>query len=42
MLKDSIAQLAKEYQAKGVDVVAISSNSARTHPQVGGMHERHA
>jgi hypothetical protein len=36
MLKDSIAALAKEYQAQGVDVVAISSNSVKTHPQVGG------
>lgn len=34
-LKPSIAELAKEYQAKGVKVLAISSNSVETHPQVG-------
>jgi aromatic ring-opening dioxygenase LigB subunit len=31
----AIAQLAKEYQARGVAVVAISANSAATHPQDG-------
>ena len=34
-LKPAITELAKEYQGKGVKVVAISSNSAETHPQVG-------
>ncbi|KAL4448338.1 hypothetical protein ABPG75_005557 [Micractinium tetrahymenae] len=34
-LKASIAALAKEYQAKGVKVLAISSNSIETHPQDG-------
>lgn len=34
-LKDAIAELAKEYQSKGVKVVAISSNSLQTHPQDG-------
>lgn len=32
-LKPSIAELAKEYQARGVKVLAISSNSVETHPQ---------
>ena len=31
---EAIAKLAKEYQEKGVAVVAISSNSIETHPQV--------
>ncbi|KAF6251437.1 alkyl hydroperoxide reductase/ thiol specific antioxidant/ Mal allergen [Scenedesmus sp. NREL 46B-D3] len=35
MLKGAIAALAKEYQAKGLAVVAISSNSSQTHPQDG-------
>ncbi|KAF8060293.1 hypothetical protein HT031_004828 [Scenedesmus sp. PABB004] len=35
MLKPAIAALAKEYQARGVAVVAISSNSTATHPQDG-------
>eukprot|EP00878_Enallax_costatus_P021707 GHUV01022997.1.p1 GENE.GHUV01022997.1~~GHUV01022997.1.p1 ORF type:complete len:280 (+),score=32.07 GHUV01022997.1:251-1090(+) len=35
MLKPAIAALAKEYQAKGVAVIAISSNSIQTHPQDG-------
>jgi alkyl hydroperoxide reductase subunit AhpC len=34
-LKPAIAELAKEYQAKGVKVLAVSSNSVQTHPQVG-------
>ncbi|PSC70394.1 alkyl hydroperoxide reductase [Micractinium conductrix] len=34
-LKPAITELAKEYQGKGVKVVAISSNSAETHPQDG-------
>ena len=34
-LKPAIAALAKEYQAKGVAVIAISSNSTVTHPQDG-------
>lgn len=34
-LKPAMAELAKEYQSKGVRVLAISSNSAETHPQVG-------
>ncbi|GAB4817340.1 hypothetical protein N2152v2_004386 [Parachlorella kessleri] len=34
-LKEAIVELAKEYQAKGVKVVAISSNSVETHPQDG-------
>ena len=34
-LKPAITQLAKEYQARGVRVVAISSNSTETHPQDG-------
>lgn len=34
ILKDEIAKLGKEYQTKGVGVVAISSNSVKTHPQV--------
>lgn len=33
-LKPAMVQLAKDYQAKGVKVVAISSNSAETHPKV--------
>lgn len=33
-LKPAITELVKEYQAKGVKVVAISSNSTETHPQV--------
>jgi hypothetical protein len=35
MLKEAIAALAKEYQARGAAVVAISSNSTQTHPQDG-------
>lgn len=35
MLKKPIVELAKEYQAKGVGFVAISSNSVETHPQDG-------
>jgi hypothetical protein len=35
MLKEAIAALAKEYQARGVAVVGISSNSQQTHPQDG-------
>lgn len=35
LLKDAIAELAKQYQDKGVAVVAISSNSVQTHPQDG-------
>ncbi len=35
MLKPSIVELAKEYQAKGVKIVAVSSNSIQTHPQDG-------
>ncbi len=35
MQAGSIADLAKEYQSKGVGVVAISSNSIKTHPQDG-------
>lgn len=31
----AIASLAKEYQSKGVAVVAISSNSTQSHPQDG-------
>lgn len=34
-LKPAITQLAKEYQARGVQVLAISSNSSETHPQDG-------
>lgn len=34
-LKDNIVGLAKEYQGKGVEVVAISANSVQTHPQDG-------
>eukprot|EP00877_Chromochloris_zofingiensis_P011017 jgi/Chrzof1/6169/Cz17g14040.t1 len=34
-LKGAIASLAKEYQSKGVAVVAISSNSTQSHPQDG-------
>ena len=34
-LKHAIVELAKEYQPKGVKVLAISSNSAETHPQDG-------
>ncbi|PRW44843.1 prolyl endopeptidase-like isoform A [Chlorella sorokiniana] len=34
-LKPALTELAKEYQAKGVKVVAISSNSVETHPQDG-------
>ncbi len=33
-LKPALVELAKEYQGKGVKVVAISSNSVETHPQV--------
>lgn len=36
-LKPAITELAKEYQQRGVKVVAISSNSVETHPQVGGL-----
>jgi len=35
MLKQQIASLAREYQARGVSVIAISSNSVETHPQDG-------
>lgn len=35
-LKPAITQLAKEYQAKGIKVLAISSNSVETHPKVSG------
>eukprot|EP00884_Botryococcus_braunii_P017572 jgi/Botrbrau1/4499/Bobra.0220s0032.1 len=35
LLKEAIAALAREYQAKGFGVVAISSNSIITHPQDG-------
>eukprot|EP00879_Flechtneria_rotunda_P014647 GHRR01015306.1.p1 GENE.GHRR01015306.1~~GHRR01015306.1.p1 ORF type:complete len:203 (+),score=70.72 GHRR01015306.1:111-719(+) len=35
MLKSAIAEVAKEYQAKGLAVIAISSNSTKTHPQDG-------
>lgn len=35
MLAGNLAALAKEYQAKGVAVVAISPNSVITHPQDG-------
>ncbi|EFN56396.1 hypothetical protein CHLNCDRAFT_22310 [Chlorella variabilis] len=34
-LKPAITQLAREYQGKGVKVLAISSNSVETHPQDG-------
>ena len=34
-LKPAITQLAREYQARGVKVLAISSNSVQTHPQDG-------
>ena len=32
---DALAKLAKDYQAKGVAVVAIGSNNIQTHPQDG-------
>lgn len=32
-LKPALTELAKEYQEKGVKVLAISSNSVETHPQ---------
>ncbi|CAL5221438.1 g3626 [Coccomyxa viridis] len=35
LLKEGIASLAKDYQSRGVAVVAISSNSVKTHPQDG-------
>ena len=35
LYKEEISKLAKEYQAKGVKVVAISSSSIETHPQDG-------
>lgn len=35
LLKEGIVTLAKDYQPKGLAVVAISSNSVRTHPQDG-------
>eukprot|EP00195_Chlamydomonas_chlamydogama_P009376 CAMPEP_0202913810 /NCGR_PEP_ID=MMETSP1392-20130828/61537_1 /ASSEMBLY_ACC=CAM_ASM_000868 /TAXON_ID=225041 /ORGANISM="Chlamydomonas chlamydogama, Strain SAG 11-48b" /LENGTH=242 /DNA_ID=CAMNT_0049605221 /DNA_START=62 /DNA_END=790 /DNA_ORIENTATION=- len=35
LLKEGITALAKEYQAKGVKVVAVSSSSIQTHPQDG-------
>ena len=34
-LKAAIRELAAEYKAKGVAIVAISSNSVETHPQDG-------
>ncbi|KAK9840863.1 hypothetical protein WJX84_005488, partial [Apatococcus fuscideae] len=34
-LKAEISSLAKDYQAKGAAVIAISSNSTQTHPQDG-------
>lgn len=34
-LKAAIAQLARDYQAKGVKVLAVGSNSVETHPQDG-------
>lgn len=39
-LKPAITEMAKEYQAKGVKVVAISSNSTETHPQVSAAGRR--
>jgi hypothetical protein len=35
MLKSEISRVAAEYQQLGVGVVAICSNSVKTHPQVG-------
>lgn len=32
---EAIVEVAKQYQAKGLAVVAISSNSVVTHPQDG-------
>ena len=37
-LKPALTELAKEYQARGVKVVAISSNSSETHPQVSSCN----
>lgn len=34
-LKEGITSLAKEYQSKGVSVIAVSSSSIETHPQDG-------
>jgi hypothetical protein len=38
MLKHEISRLAAEYQQLGIGVVAISSNSIKTHPQVCWSH----
>ena len=32
---EGVVDLAKDYQSKGVAMVAISSNSVKTHPQDG-------
>jgi peroxiredoxin len=35
---DELTQIAAEYQNRGVDVIAINSNSVETHPQDGPEH----
>lgn len=35
LLKEGLAQLGKDYQGKGIGIIAISSNSVHTHPQDG-------
>lgn len=35
---DELTQIAAEYQSRGVDVIAINSNSVETHPQDGPEH----
>ena len=40
MLKPEISRLAAEYQQLGIGVVAISSNSVKTHPQVRSIPSR--
>lgn len=35
LIQDKLAAIAREYQAKGVSFIAISSNNVETHPQDG-------
>ncbi len=42
-IRESLASVSKEYQAKGVTVVAISSNDVKDHPDdspLGGGHNK--
>lgn len=37
-VRDELTRVAAEYSAKGIDVIAVNSNSERTHPQDGPPH----